>query len=517
MAGPITWRTVNGPSLAEAGRPMESAQRSFDNAFTGLGGVLKQQEATDQANWNQVRENNTQDFLNKLYSAQGADGFKALQDSGELDRMLAANGAQIDRAAARSAMDGRLGTLQQRDVAGINYKNTMDDNAQAPEVRRIQMLTLTNPDAAAAELAAKPDLRAAVQLAQGIDARKQTLTDRDRANTRFTWDTDAQKWKADDAAQKELLRPFEVQAAQLGVQSKRMQNSLTGLQITDAKLSASDKDEARRLENQLASAVQARRQNVESDGRMMGIIARNANLPVNAAGLPDFSKYTTEQLDAFDAAASTNRQVTVPKARDFMEGDTAAANTFLSNLERSNQFRPALLQKFRDQIRSNFDSTVGSSLVGNDAAAARLDSARNQVMLEETKANNWHIPGSPTARTDYEPLANEVPNLIDKASGNSPEEDIGYVQNFVFEMATRGVETKPGSGVFITPPTNVVRNAIRSSKGGWAFDNARANEARKKVEDYLKTPGAQKQVAEAEQAAVLLRNQRVQSILNPAK
>jgi hypothetical protein len=308
MAGPITWRTVNGPSLAEAGRPMESAQRSFDNAFTGLGGVLKQQEATDQANWNQIKENNTQDFLNKLYSAQGAEGFKALQDSGELDRMLAANGAQIDRAAARSALDGRLATLQQRDVAGINYKNTMDDAAQAPEVRRISMLTLTDPDAAAAELAAKPDLRAAVQLAQGIDARKQTLTDRDRANTRFTWDTDAQKWKADDAAQKELLRPFEVQAAQSKLDTEaqqraasRAQAALAGAQATALTSKAEEDAAARRAAADRQILANALKDNPFANGVLnpgsseeLAKLANNTKL--GSGGSPEKLAKTMERL-----------------------------------------------------------------------------------------------------------------------------------------------------------------------------------------------------------------------------
>lgn len=213
MAGPITWRTVNGPSLAEASRPMEYAQRSFDNAFTGLSGVLKQTEATDAANWNQVKENNTQDFLNKLYSAQGAEGFKALQDSGELDRMLAANGAQIDRAAARSAMDSRLSTLQNRDTQAITYKNTMLDDAQANDVRRINTLALTDPAAASAELAKNPDLRKSFEIAKNIDASAQTLVERERAKTRFGFDMNDEQRKAAEEAQRQLLRPIALRQA----------------------------------------------------------------------------------------------------------------------------------------------------------------------------------------------------------------------------------------------------------------------------------------------------------------
>lgn len=213
MAGPITWRTVNGPSLAEASRPMEYAQRSFDNAFTGLSGVLKQTEATDAANWNQVKENNTQDFLNKLYSAQGAEGFKALQDSGQLEQMLAANGAQIDRAAARSAMDGRLGTLQQRDTQAITYKNTMLDDAQANDVRRINTLALTDPAAASAELAKNPDLRKSFEIAKNIDSSAQTQVERERAKTRFGFDMNDEQRKAAEEAQRQLLRPIALRQA----------------------------------------------------------------------------------------------------------------------------------------------------------------------------------------------------------------------------------------------------------------------------------------------------------------
>ena len=181
----ITWRNVDGPSLSEASRPLDSAARLVDNAFTRVGNVLDRQTQVGMDNWDQIKENNTQAFLDRVYAAQGAEGFKALQDSGELQRMLAANGAQIDRAQARSAMDGRLATLQQRDVAGINYRNTMLDDAQAAEVREIGLLTLTDPAAAQARLAAKPELRAAVQLAQGIDNRQQELVNRDRAGQEF--------------------------------------------------------------------------------------------------------------------------------------------------------------------------------------------------------------------------------------------------------------------------------------------------------------------------------------------
>lgn len=222
MAGPITWRTVNGPSLAEAGRPMESAQRSFDNAFTGLTDVLKQREAVDTTNWNQLKENNTQDFLNKLYSAQGAEGFKALQDSGELQRMLTANGAQIDRAAARSAMDGRLSVLQQRDKQAGEFSDWTTTREQRPIVNGIMTdIYRGNTDKAAATLASNPDLLNAPEIQKTLTDYKRKLVEEGRDDTRWTWNQEEQKWKVAAEDHKADLRPYEVQLAQLAPRAKQ--------------------------------------------------------------------------------------------------------------------------------------------------------------------------------------------------------------------------------------------------------------------------------------------------------
>jgi hypothetical protein len=236
MAGPITWRTVNGPSLAEAGRPLESAQRSFDNAFTGLGGVLKQAEATDAANWNQAKENNTQNFLNKLYAVQGAEGFKALQDSGELDRMLAANGAQIDRAAARSAMDGRLSTLQQRDQQGWAFANAALDQKEAPVVDQVKGLLAQGNLEGAKPLIAGLSARGQATMLGALDQRERQLVERARGDTEFGW-------KGAEEAQKQTLRPMAVQEAQNKLDLFPLQQQQTRAQINASNASAAASNE----------------------------------------------------------------------------------------------------------------------------------------------------------------------------------------------------------------------------------------------------------------------------------
>jgi hypothetical protein len=204
MAGPITWQNIAAPSYTEASRGLALAQQGINSGFDSFNNVIKQQTEAENANWEQVKKNNTEAFMTKLYQAQGAEGFKALQDSGELQRMLAANGAQIDAAAARSAMDGRLATLQQRDVAGMQYQKAVEENAQDPVVRQIQMLSLKNPAAAQALLDQNPNLRRGFEVAQGIDTRGQVLKDR-------VWNEQKQQWETAAEEQKVKLRPLEVQ------------------------------------------------------------------------------------------------------------------------------------------------------------------------------------------------------------------------------------------------------------------------------------------------------------------
>jgi hypothetical protein len=480
MNGPITWRTVQGPSLAEASRPLDSAAQLLSSGFGSLNNVLQKQDSVDKANWQQQKENNTNEFLNQIYAANGPDGFKALQDSGQLQQMLSGFGAQIDQAQARSTMDTRMGTLQQREKAGIEYGNFMTDEKQRPITQQIMSeAALGNKDAALKLMADNPDIRLPADLTKAIVAGERDLT----------------KWNFE----KDKM-PLTLANMRLDNAGKATQNATGVLNLDKAKLDFKDQQQMRTIEDQTAAAIQAHQQNKDVIGRNMGVIAKLANLPVDSAGQPAFSSYTKEQLDAFDTAAGSNRQVSVPKARDYMMGDTAVANNFVNKLAESGQFSPRLLKKARDGIRAGFDSNANSTLVGNDAYNRTLANAQAQVMLDETKDTNWYAPGNPNATKAYETLAKEVPNLIDKTDGIDPGEDVADMQALVYEMATRGIETSPGSGIFMTPSVADMKNAIMTAKGGWFKDTQRANKARDILQETLQTDAVKKKVKEAEAA-----------------
>ena len=480
MNGPITWRTVNGPSLAEASRPLAIAGMTINDGFNSFNNILKQQETVDKANWQQQKENNLNQFMNTIYAAKGPDEFKRMQDSGELTQMLSGFGAQIDQAAARSAMDTRLGTLQTREKQGVEYNNFMTDEKQRPIVQSIlSEAALGNKDAALKLMADNPDLRLPADLTKAIVSGERDLT-------RWTFEKDKM--------------PIELQGMKLRNAGQATQNSMGTLKLTEAQEAFKDNQELRKIENATAAAVQEHIANKDVIGRNMGVIAKAAGLPVDSLGQPNFGSYTEEQLTAFDKAAGANRQVTVPKARDFMKGDTAVANNFVDSLAASGQFTPRLLKKAKDGIRASFDSNANSVLVGNDAFNKALGNAQEKVMLNETKETNWNAPGNPTAVQAYEDLRKNVPALIDKTTGLGTEEDVADMQALVYEMANRGIETKPGSGVFVTPSVNDMRHAISTAKGGWFKDNTRANNAREILQEAMRTDVVKKRIAEAEAA-----------------
>jgi hypothetical protein len=506
MAEPITWRNVQGPSLADASRPLEAARLTLNSGFDNFNNLIKGVENVDAANWQQQKENNTQDFLNKIYAVQGAEGYKALQQSGELDRMIAANGAQIDRAAARAAMDGRLATLQQRDQAGWAYNNAALDEKEAPLVNQVKGLLAQGKTKEAIPLIATLSPRNGAAMYQSLDARQQLEIDRKRGDTRFSWEED-------EAKQKAALRPGEIVKQDLTNQGLRNQNTLAGLNIDEKRLSIKDAAELRNLNNTLALAQQQYVARQDELGRSMGGLATSLNLPVGPTGIPRFSDMTSDQIKAFDAAADARG---MPKSTAYTNGDTAFANNFYDGLTKSGQFSPGILAKFKDTIRGSFSTGAGTSLVGNDAANRDLAYAQNQVAFDEKDADNWYKPGSANARRTYEGLAEKIDGMF----GKDEREDLPDVQKLLARLAREGmpVKGKDGKTVQVVPSQNDILAAVRSTYEGWnIFNSGRSKDIEKELKKALESAATTKMLADGEESLMFRRRQAVNKLLNPDK
>lgn len=120
-----TWQNVR-PTMptADPSRYMDAAQNSMNSAFSGLSNALKASEETDRANWNTMKNNNTQDYLDALHSKKTVKDLLGSQYALEQQRI--GYGAQIDREVARSAFDNRLSSLTQQEnrLTSANNNNS---------------------------------------------------------------------------------------------------------------------------------------------------------------------------------------------------------------------------------------------------------------------------------------------------------------------------------------------------------------------------------------------------------
>lgn len=143
MGQPITWRNVDAPDLRGSAALMGIAQQGINKGFDQFQNVLQRQQQVDEANWNQVKENNTNELRNQLFAARTPEEAQAVQ--AQIMERMNTLGAQVNQESIRTAMDGRIPLLQQRAKAKIDYNNAMTDAKDEPILKARQAELLSDP------------------------------------------------------------------------------------------------------------------------------------------------------------------------------------------------------------------------------------------------------------------------------------------------------------------------------------------------------------------------------------
>lgn len=160
MAGPITWRTIYGQTPDAAARLMQTAQTSFNNGFDALGNVLQKEQDTSQQNWDNTKQNNTNEYLDKLAQYDTLEEMEAAQSSGAIDQLRAQYGKQIDSAAVRDADATRIDTLRERAMAGNAYTDQVQERLERPLVNQaLGMAAEGNFEGLTAFIKANPNIQ----------------------------------------------------------------------------------------------------------------------------------------------------------------------------------------------------------------------------------------------------------------------------------------------------------------------------------------------------------------------
>lgn len=235
MAAPITWQNINGPSLAEASRPLDGAARAFDMGFGALRNVLDQRNQIDSQNWQQGKINNTNTILDQVAGLTTVDAARQAQADNLVGKLKANMGAQVDSGAIRGALEQRVTGLMNQEKQGIEFNRLMADERSMPFMQAFKTASLRGDAVAmkAAEAAyAQAGGRNLSDLVAFNDNRLQQMTERERASDKHRWDgqlTDS-RLKSDQVGRTTALGNLKInQANAMAIQQERIENRMTKL------------------------------------------------------------------------------------------------------------------------------------------------------------------------------------------------------------------------------------------------------------------------------------------------
>ena len=358
MAGPITWQNVNGPSLAEAMRPMEAAQASINGSFNILQNVLKQRQATVDGNWEVQKTNNTQAYLDEVARAKTVDEFRALQQSGKLDTLATDFGGQIDRTAIRNAMDGRLPALMQRGTADIAYKNAQENEASRPFLNAYSAALYSGDKAAQDDLLTK---------FPNESARAKALENRFNLNRVVAADG----------------RAVADQGMQVAAHNSALQTAAAQRENLFAE--AGKKRAETGAGNLVSSVVREFEQTKANRNQFIKDLGAQRNLPLDANGFPDLQKATPAQLQDYTA--------TIKQAGFAEEPSTSRALAKIDQGLVDSAVSPDTQTRLRAEANKLLHPGGSQSLA--DSEAQKAANAAAKVRKDNFEKTNPFAVGSP--------------------------------------------------------------------------------------------------------------------------
>lgn len=505
MGTPITWRSVVGPSPAQALDPLLASQRTFGSAFDAFNRVLAQREAFAAEQAAGVREGNKQAFLDALDQAKTPEDLAAPQTVEQLNA-LKARLTPDNLAAVRGAEAARLSGLRQQTLDTQKYNAGQTAFKEQPLLDKYGSMLAAGDHAGARKFLEDNQLSQEAPLWSALTAAERSKVKQGREDTQ--WD------------QQQTDRVRSTRIADLNLKALEQQ--------------ASDAAETRRFETRLAqerARITADRDAATAAQMPLVDALKKAkgwnDLPV-VAGKPDFNNWNSEQRAAFDTLAEKHG---IPTSTSSITGDTVRANDLMKRLTSSGEFSPRLLAANEGAVRSLY-AVTDTAPVGKDAITQALAAAREQAGIEGVDRNNaWHAPGSEDARNSYSKLAPAIEAMVTRRGGDwftNKRDQTEEIQKVVGEMAATGVKVKirdedtgKTEEVSVVPAVNDVVRFLESSGTGWFSDDAFAQNFRQNMKEWLNSEAGQTAVKQGLKSQKYRDRQRVQQIfresLSPSK
>lgn len=414
MAQPITWRTVTGASPADAARPLALGAQQLNYGFENLQKLVSGAEDNDRKNWENMKQVNTQNFLDQLATAKTPEELAAMQQAGTLAQLRQGFGNQVDRSAIRSAEENRLNTVRQNVLAGQEYGDKQLDRAQLGTVEQIRALAAQGKTAEAQALFdANPDLRNKGMLMEKV-------VTGERAGKEF-------QFKVNDDTRKGEMHAW------------------TGTKMADDLVTAA----AQRA--QMAAAAQASR----ASAHLSGVRAKGEGMENDAKALALAEKKEEQQyVRAFDAYIFQHQaKVADAKAKglptDTLPSDSEALRNAALEVGKvlGNNLNPTILNRVVAAKAEGFDAGAGmNATIGRDqralVAEKEKQAARDKYLLENS-------PGGTGALNPIRDVK-EVTEFINTIMGKESTKPKDALRGAVSRVINEGYELKGGKKIPVT-------------------------------------------------------------------
>lgn len=152
MAGPITWRSVGGGGGRSAPSFLNMGQNQIQQGLATLAGLVKDNQKADDQNFLQVRENNTEKYLDAVQSAGGIEALQNPEIRAQLEAQRAGFGAAIDRNATRNAIDTQVTGLQRAASVSNAYQDQTTERNQRGLIDNLYQLAAAGDKAGAQKI-----------------------------------------------------------------------------------------------------------------------------------------------------------------------------------------------------------------------------------------------------------------------------------------------------------------------------------------------------------------------------
>jgi len=443
MSTPITWRNVNGPSPAEAMRPLLGAQQSFNASFDQLGQILNRTEQVGNNNVAVANEVAKQQYLTLLDSAKTPEELAALQQTDQFKSAFVGLNAAA-QGQVRTADDARLSALRQQTSQAGQYSDEQQSRGERAIRDQIATLTARGDVAGARALAdANPTLLNRGAIEGGIALTEQQAADRLIKQRQFGLQVNQDARAA--AAEGRAAGAYPGQQA------------LASAQLGEVQAKAAEAAQLRGVDTLIQTQAAEHQNTVSKNTDLISKAALDMGGIPMKDGRPNFNAMNSKELENFDDYLKKNN---LPTTSTITSQDTAAGSKTIDLIRQ--QYGPAGVARATQLVPQAFD-TSGIAKIGKDADRATFNSTK----YDQEQAELASRYGGISTETNAAKLMKAADSAIETiAKGRGEEGKIAdYRDALTKKLAEGGIKTKDGRRIL--PSEDALYQIVRSIDSSW--------------------------------------------------